>query len=140
MCSHVTSSHAVQYLLWPVSCSQTPPDTCAAITSKMSEGAEKGRNNVQSKVYTCTIYNVHVHCTLVYMYIVYDGECIYIHVHVYSGCYLHVHVHVSNIHWYSICLERRRSRVRVPPEAALLFLWKKKSCLQVSLLAFALSL
>ena len=28
--------------------------------------------------------------------------------------------------WYSICLERRRSRVRVPPEAALLFLWKKK--------------
>ena len=27
--------------------------------------------------------------------------------------------------WYSICLERRRSRVRVPPEAALLFLWKK---------------
>ena len=28
--------------------------------------------------------------------------------------------------WYSICLERRRSWVRVPPEAALLFLWKKK--------------
>ena len=28
--------------------------------------------------------------------------------------------------WYSICLERRRSRVRVPPEAALLFLWKKR--------------
>ena len=28
--------------------------------------------------------------------------------------------------WYSICLERRRSRVRVLPEAALLFLWKKK--------------
>ena len=28
--------------------------------------------------------------------------------------------------WYSICLERRRSRVRVPPEAALLFLWKKE--------------
>ena len=27
--------------------------------------------------------------------------------------------------WYSICLERRRSRVRVLPEAALLFLWKK---------------
>ena len=25
--------------------------------------------------------------------------------------------------WYSICLERRRSRVRVPPEAAL---WKKR--------------
>ena len=42
--------------------------------------------------------------------------------------------------WYSICLERRRSRVRVPPEAALLFLWKKRSCLRVSLLAFALSL
>ena len=32
--------------------------------------------------------------------------------------------------WYSICLERRRSRVQVPPEAALLFfLGKKKSCL-----------
>ena len=28
--------------------------------------------------------------------------------------------------WYSICLERRTSRVRVPPEAALLFLWKKE--------------
>ena len=42
--------------------------------------------------------------------------------------------------WYSICLEHRRSRVRVPPEAALLFLWKKKSRLRVSLLAFALSL
>ena len=28
--------------------------------------------------------------------------------------------------WYSICLERRRLRVRVPPESALLFLWKKK--------------
>ena len=28
--------------------------------------------------------------------------------------------------WYSICLERRRSRVRVPPKAALLFLWKKE--------------
>ncbi len=41
--------------------------------------------------------------------------------------------------WHSICLERRRSRVRVPPEAALLFL-KKRSCLRVSLLAFALSL
>ena len=27
--------------------------------------------------------------------------------------------------WYSICLERRTSRVRVLPEAALLFLWKK---------------
>ena len=62
--SHVTSSHAVQYLLWPVSCSQTPPDTCAAITSRMSEGAEKGRNNVQSKVYACTIYNVHCTCTV----------------------------------------------------------------------------
>ena len=28
--------------------------------------------------------------------------------------------------WYSICLECRTSRVRVPPEAALLFLWKKR--------------
>ena len=28
--------------------------------------------------------------------------------------------------WYSICLERRTSWVRVPPEAALLFLWGKK--------------
>ena len=28
--------------------------------------------------------------------------------------------------WYSICLERRRSWVQVPPEAALLFLGKKE--------------
>ena len=28
--------------------------------------------------------------------------------------------------WYSICLEHRTSWVRVPPEAALLFLWGKK--------------
>ena len=28
--------------------------------------------------------------------------------------------------WYSICLERRRSRVGVPPEVSLLFLWEKK--------------
>ena len=42
-----------------------------------------------------------------------------------------------------VCLERRTSRVRVPPEAALLFLLEKKnkkSCLWASLLAFALSL
>ncbi len=28
--------------------------------------------------------------------------------------------------WYSICLERRRSRVRVPPEVALLFREKEE--------------
>ena len=41
----------------------------------------------------------------------------------------------------AVCLERRTSRVRVPPEPALHFLslGKKKSCLRASLLAFALS-
>ena len=40
----------------------------------------------------------------------------------------------------AVCLEHRTSQVRVLPEAALLFLLEKKSCLRASLLAFALSL
>ena len=60
-----------------------------------------------------------------------------------GGRYRHVHVcvctclsgerrHLPCINFkdsarpYSICLDRRTSRVRVPPEAALLFLWGKK--------------
>ena len=38
----------------------------------------------------------------------------------------------------AVCLECRTSQVRVPPKATLLFLLEKWSCLQVSLLAFAL--
>ena len=44
-----------------------------------------------------------------------------------SGHYTaHVDLQYTCVSWYSICLERRTSWVRVPPEAALLFLLGKK--------------
>ena len=70
---------------------------------------------------------LHVQCT-VYMHI-HNANVHVQTVHVHAN----VHVHSARpaelprwLSWYSICLEHRRSRVRVPPEAALLFLWKKK--------------
>ena len=95
-------------------------------------------------LYTCTCT-----CTCMYKYTCTVCICLYyIHVHVHVQQYLmysHVHMcmynycvyactsilHVHVILMYrsagrAVCLECRTSRVQVPPEAALLFLWEKK--------------
>ena len=81
-----------------------------------SEGREKG---------ICTVIQIIcIYCTYMYVHMYMYCTCVYMQV-----WYVHVHVYACTA-W-----------VRVPPEAALLsLLGKKKSCLRVSLLAFALSL
>ena len=73
-------------------------------------------------MYTCMLLIVHTVscaglCNMMY------STCMCVYIHVFSSTCTCT---CTCTCWYSICLECRRSRVRVPPEAALLFLWKKK--------------